>query len=115
MLIGAMMFIVVGKVFLDNAAGVIGESDQSMHLTVGQLVMSDPDVRDIQVLTVLKEGDVFHVDVEVELDPMLTLAEVDDIKDRLEESIGKLRGVADVLISFDEDDAIRNWEYGDGR
>lgn len=39
-----------------------------MHLTVGQLVMSDPDVRDIQVLTVLKEGDVFHVDVEVELD-----------------------------------------------
>ncbi|EAG2561848.1 cation diffusion facilitator family transporter, partial [Listeria monocytogenes] len=25
------------------------------------------------------------------------------------------RGVADVLISFDEDDAIRNWEYGDGR
>ncbi|EPV9164309.1 hypothetical protein ACWAVD_002951, partial [Listeria monocytogenes] len=20
-----------------------------------------------------------------------------------------------VLISFDEDDAIRNWEYGDGR
>ncbi|EOD7088056.1 hypothetical protein ACJ5JY_003013, partial [Listeria monocytogenes] len=24
-------------------------------------------------------------------------------------------GVADVLISFDEDDAIRNWEYGDGR
>ncbi|EOV6006007.1 hypothetical protein ACN95Y_003290, partial [Listeria monocytogenes] len=21
----------------------------------------------------------------------------------------------DVLISFDEDDAIRNWEYGDGR
>ncbi|EAG3019461.1 TPA_asm: cation diffusion facilitator family transporter, partial [Listeria monocytogenes] len=86
-----------------------------MHLTVGQLVMSDPDVRDIQVLTVLKEGDVFHVDVEVELDPMLTLAEVDDIKDRLEESIGKLRGVADVLISFDEDDAIRNWEYGDGR
>ncbi|HCJ4464861.1 TPA: cation diffusion facilitator family transporter, partial [Listeria innocua] len=87
----------------------------SMHLTVGQLVMSDPDVRDIQVLTVLKEGDVFHVDVEVELDPMLTLAEVDDIKDRLEENIGKLRGVADVLISFDEDDAIRNWEYGDGR
>ncbi|EQC0956524.1 cation transporter dimerization domain-containing protein, partial [Listeria monocytogenes] len=71
--------------------------------------------RDIQVLTVLKEGDVFHVDVEVELDPMLTLAEVDDIKDRLEENIGKLRGVADVLISFDEDDAIRNWEYGDGR
>ncbi|EAC3110614.1 cation transporter [Listeria monocytogenes] len=115
MLIGVMMFIVVGKVFLDNAAGVIGESDQSMHLTVGQLVMSDPDVRDIQVLTVLKEGDVFHVDVEVELDPMLTLAEVDDIKDRLEENIGKLRGVADVLISFDEDDAIRNWEYGDGR
>ncbi|EKQ4903753.1 cation diffusion facilitator family transporter, partial [Listeria innocua] len=46
---------------------------------------------------------------------MLTLAEVDDIKDRLEENIGKLRGVADVLISFDEDDAIRNWEYGDGR
>ncbi|EUJ44568.1 cation diffusion facilitator family transporter [Listeria riparia] len=114
-LIGIMMFIVVGKVFLDNAAGAIGESDEGMQVQIGQLVMSDSDVQDIQVIKVLKEGDFYHVDVEVELNPALTLAEVDDIKDRLEERILQVPHVVDVLVSFDEDDAIRNWEYGDGR
>lgn len=52
--------------------------------------------------------------MEVELDFMFIFVEVDDIKDCLEESIGKLCGVVDVFILFDEDDVICNWEYGDG-
>jgi cation diffusion facilitator family transporter len=114
-LIGLMMFIVVGEVFLDNAAGAIGESDEGMHLQVGQLIMSDPDVKDIQVLTVLKEGDSFHVDAEVELDSSLTLAEIDQIRERIEDSVMTFPHVSDVLITFDEVDSVTDWEYGDGR
>ncbi|WP_163654740.1 cation diffusion facilitator family transporter [Listeria sp. PSOL-1] len=114
-LIGIMMFIVVGEVFLDNAAGVIGKSDEGMHLEVGQRIMSDPEVRDIKALTVIKEGDTFHVNAEIELDSSLTLAEIDDIRSRIEEAVFQIKSVTDVLITFDEDDAILDWEHGDGR
>ncbi|MBC1521774.1 cation diffusion facilitator family transporter [Listeria aquatica] len=114
-LIGLLMFIVVGEVFLDNAGGAIGKSDEGMNLQVGQRIMSDPDVRDIQVLTVIKEGDTFHVDAEVELDTTLTLAEIDDIRDRIEDDVLKIKGVSDVVITFDEVDNTLDWQYGDGR
>lgn len=114
-IIGILMFLVVGRVFLDNAAGVIGESDESMYLKIGELTMNDPDIRDIEKLTVIKEGDHFHVAIEIELDPTLTLAEADDIKDRLEVTILKERGIQDVSVALSEDDNIVDWEYGDGR
>ncbi|WP_129688219.1 cation diffusion facilitator family transporter [Gottfriedia acidiceleris] len=108
-IIGILMFLVVGKVFLDNAAGVIGESDEEMEDKIGEIVMEDPDVKDIQALTVVKEGEDLHVELEIELDPNLTVAQADDIKDRLEEKIMKEKGVTDVIIELDEDDGIQNW------
>lgn len=108
-IIGIMMFTVVGKVFLDNAAGVIGEAEEEMENKIGEMVMSDPDVKDIQTLTVLKEGEDLHVELEIELDPSLTVAEADDIKDRLEEKIMNQKGVTDVIIELDEDDGIQKW------
>ncbi len=114
-LIGLMMFIVVGEVFLDNAGGAIGKSDEGMHLQVGQRIMTDPDVRDIQILTVIKEGDTFHVDAEVELDSALTLAEIDDIRNRIEDDLLQIDNISDVMITFDEEDSVMDWEYGDGR
>lgn len=83
-LIGLMMFFVVGKVFLDNAAGAIGEADEKMEDKIGSLVMRDPDVKDIQGINVIKEGEDFHVEIEIEIEPTLTVAVADDIKDRLE-------------------------------
>lgn len=41
------MFFVVGKVFLDNVVGVIGEVDEKMEDKIGFLVMRDFDVKDI--------------------------------------------------------------------
>lgn len=108
-LIGILMFIVVGKVFLDNAAGALGESDEEMEEKIGALVMNDPAVKDIQDVTVLKEGEELHVELEIEVDPKLTVAEADDIKDRLEQRILAEKGVTDVLIQFDEDDGVPNW------
>jgi len=109
-LIGVMMFIVVGKVFLDNAAGAIGEADEEMEDKIGKIVMNDPSVKDIQDVTVIKEGEDLHVELEIEVDPTLTVAEADDIKDRLEQRIMEEKGVVDVLIEFDEDDGVTNWK-----
>lgn len=110
MLIGAMMFFVVGKVFLDNAAGVIGQADEEMEDKIGALVMADPDVLDIQGITVIKEGEDLHVELEIEVDPKLTVAAADDIKDRLEEKILAEKGVVDVTIEFDEEDGVMTWQ-----
>jgi divalent metal cation (Fe/Co/Zn/Cd) transporter len=105
-----MMFVVVGKVFLDNAAGVLGESHEEMEEKIGELVIDDPDVKDIQELRVFKEGEVLHVELEIEVDPKLTIAAADDIRDRLEEKILEQRGVTDVIIEFDKDDGVQEWE-----
>jgi cation diffusion facilitator family transporter len=109
-LIGLMMFFVVGRVFLDNAAGVLGRADEEMEEKIGQLVMSDPDVKDIQDLAVVKEGEDLHVELEIEIDPNLTIAAADDIKDRLQEKIMAEKGVVDVTIEFDEEDDVITWK-----
>ncbi|RFU62289.1 hypothetical protein D0463_13550 [Bacillus sp. V59.32b] len=61
------------------------------------------------MVTVTKEGEDFHVELEVEIDPNLTIAEADDIKDRLEERIMAEKGVTEVTIEFDEDDGVTQW------
>ncbi|MEH7075824.1 cation diffusion facilitator family transporter [Neobacillus drentensis] len=109
-LIGALMFFVVGRVFLDNAAGVLGQADEEMENKIGMLVMEDPDVKDIQDITVIKEGEDLHVELEIEVDPSLTVAAADDIKDRLEEKIMAEKGVVDVTIEFDEEDDVKSWQ-----
>jgi cation diffusion facilitator family transporter len=109
-LIGVLMFFVVGRVFLDNAAGVIGQADEEMENKIGTMVMADPDVKDIQGLFVIKEGEDLHVELEIEVDPSITVAEADDIKDRLEEKILAEKGVVDVTIEIDEEDDVPSWK-----
>jgi cation diffusion facilitator family transporter len=109
-LIGVLMFIVVGKVFLDNAAGVLGQADEEMESKIGTLVMADMDVKDIQDITVIKEGEDLHVELKIEVDPSLTVAEADDIRDRLEEKILAERSVVDVTIEIDEEDEVLTWK-----
>ncbi|MGG1595187.1 cation diffusion facilitator family transporter [Terribacillus saccharophilus] len=109
-IIGAMMFLVVGRVFLDNAAGVIGEADEEMADKIGNILFEDRDVRDVQEMTVVKEGESFHVEATLEIDPTITVADADDIRDRLEAQILEHRGVTDVTIEFDEDDKTQVWK-----
>ena len=108
-LIGLMMFYVVGKVFLENAKGAIGETDEEMLTHIAHLVAEDPDVKDIQRVEVVKEGEFLHVEVVAEVDPSHTVAYVDDVRDRLLDLILRQKGVRDVLISFDEDDGVSTW------
>lgn len=108
-LIGLMMFYVVGKIFLENARGAIGETDEEMLNHIAYIVAQDADVKDIQRVEVVKEGEFLHVEVVVEVDPTQTVAYVDNVRDRLMHIILKQKGVQDVMISFDEDDGVRTW------
>lgn len=47
--------------------------------------------------------------MEIEIDPKLTVAAADDIKDRIHEKIMSEKGVVDVTIEIDEADDIMTW------
>lgn len=108
-LIGLMMFYVVSKVFLDNARGAIGETDAQMLNHIANLVAQDDDVKDIQRIEVIKEGEFLHVEAVLEVDSAHTVAYIDDIRDRLLQVILNQKNVQEVVISFDEDDGITTW------
>lgn len=109
-IIGIMLILVVGRVFLDNAAGALGVADVKMQARIGAKVLQHPQVADIQDLDVIKEGDHFHVELKLEVDPGMTIAEADDLRDYIEKRImDGVQGVTDVIIEFDEDDQIPTW------
>ncbi|WP_413363212.1 cation diffusion facilitator family transporter [Lysinibacillus sp. 3P01SB] len=110
MIIGLMMFYVVGRVFLDNARGAIGETDEEMMIHIGQLVMEDPHVKDIARIEVIKEGEFLHVELVAETNPELSLAYLDDVRDELTKLIMAQKGVTKVTIAFDEDDQVTLWK-----
>ena len=112
MIIGFMMFYVVGRVFLDNARGVIGETDEEMMVHIGNLVLEDPHVKDIARIEVIKEGEFLHVELVAETDPNLSLAYLDDVRDHLTEIILSQKGVTKVTLAFDEEDGVEQWKYG---
>ncbi|MGI2328679.1 cation diffusion facilitator family transporter [Planococcus sp. YIM B11945] len=110
-IIGVMLILVVGRVFLDNAAGALGVADVKMQSRIGAKVLMHPKVKDIQDLDVIKEGDSFHIELKLEVDPKMTIAEADDVRDYIEKRIKEgVEGVTDVIIEFDEDDKINTWE-----
>jgi cation diffusion facilitator family transporter len=114
-MIGLMMFYVVGRVFLENARGAIGETDEQMLNHIAHLVSDHEHVKDIQKLAVVKEGEYLHVELIAEVDASISFAEADDIRDHLVELILAQNGVIDVTISFDEDDGIRHWKHVSNR
>ena len=109
-LIGLMMFYVVGKVFLDNAKGALGEADDELEETIAQYIFTNSEIKDIQTLFAIKEGEDFHIEMKLEIDPSLTVAQANEIKDRIENRILEIKGVTDVIIEFDEDDGIQTWD-----
>lgn len=111
MIIGAMMFIVVGTVFLENARGAIGETDEEMLNHIAYLVSDNEHVKDIRRLEVIKEGEALHVELMSEIDPSVTVAFADDVRDDLMKLILAQKGVSRATIYFDEDDGVTNWSH----
>ncbi len=109
-MIGLMMFYVVGKVFLDNAKGVLGEADDALEEEIGNFIMTYPEIKDIQTMYAVKEGEDFHIEMKLEINPVLTVREATRIKDEIEAKIyDAFKGVTDVIIEFVVDDGVMNW------
>ncbi|CDZ99364.1 Zinc transporter ZitB [Jeotgalicoccus saudimassiliensis] len=108
-MIGLMMFYIVYKVFMENAAGVLGESDPQMEQRISQIVFNHNDIKDIQRLIVMKEGDDLHVEVVAEIAPDLTVEYTNKLRDDIEEVIMKQSHIADVNLEFEVDDGRRSW------
>ncbi|MYL50054.1 cation diffusion facilitator family transporter [Halobacillus litoralis] len=109
-IIGVMLFYVVGRIFLDNAAGVLGVADEEMEKKIGEFVFEHPEVRDIQKLLVMKEGEELHVELKLEFDPEMSIETIDHVLDGIEKKILNQRGVTEVIIESDEDDQQLSWD-----
>lgn len=109
-LIGLMMFYVVGRVFLDNAKGALGEADDDFEAEIAKYIYTNSEIRDIKTLYAMKEGEDYHIEMKLEIEPSLTVAQAIDIKERIEGKINKMKGVTDVIIEFEEDDGIQAWK-----
>lgn len=105
-LIGCMMFFVVAKVFMDNAAGVIGESDDNMEADILAIFQKEAHIKGVKEVVVVKEGEHFHVEADVFVDANLTVALADDIRDGLSKQIHLLPGVTDIRIEMEPEDEM---------
>lgn len=109
-IIGVALVFVVGRIFLDNAAGALGVADVKMQARMGAKVLQHPQINDIQDLDIIKEGDSLHVELRIEVDPKMTIEEADGIRDYIEKRIKEgIENVTDVIIEFDEDDGVATW------
>ncbi|KEO84162.1 cation diffusion facilitator family transporter [Tumebacillus flagellatus] len=109
-LIGLMMLFVAFRVGYDNMVGLIGvAAPREVEERVAQILFSDPDVTDINLLRIVQEGRTYHVDAYVELRPGLSLADADDIKYRVRDLVLADPDVSDVTMGILEDNGVRNW------
>lgn len=110
-IIGLMLVVVVGRIFLDNSAGVLGVADLDMEQRMGDEIMKHPKINDIHTIDVIREGDDLHVELKVEVEPDMTIKEADEIREYIKGEINKrVPSVTDVIIEFDQDDDITHWK-----
>lgn len=107
--IGVLMFYVVGKVFLDNAKGALSEADDEMEAAIAKHIFAHPEVKDIRALYAMKEGEEYHIEMKLEIDTSISLAEAIAIKQKIETTVHAMKGVSDVIVEFEEDDGIASW------
>lgn len=111
-IIGVMMFYVVARVFLDNAKGVLGEADDELEERIAKYILSNPEIKDIRTLYAMKEVEDYHIEMKLEIQPSLTVREATQIKNRIEEKIQEIKGVTVVIIEFEEDDGVDQFDKG---
>ena len=87
----------------------MGEADDDLEEIIAQYIFTNPEIKDIQTLFAIKEGEDYHIEMKLEINPSLTVLEANKIKDRIEGRVHEIKGVTDVIIEFDEDDGIQTW------
>ncbi|GLX66056.1 cation diffusion facilitator transporter [Paenibacillus glycanilyticus] len=110
LLIGLLMIGVAFKVGYDNMVGLIGVSaPRDVEEKIAKIIFENTYVTDIYQMRVLQEGRYYHVEGLIELRPGLTLADADDIKFKIRDTLLKESEIADVTIGIIEDNGVRNW------
>lgn len=110
-LIGLLMFFVAFRVGYDNMVGLIGvAAPADVETKVAAIILKDPAVVDINKLRIIQEGRVFHIDGIIELVKGLKLADADDIKFRVMDTLLRDQDIADVTLGIIEDDDIARWK-----
>ncbi|TCM93083.1 cation diffusion facilitator family transporter [Paenibacillus sp. BK033] len=110
-LIGLLMAAVAFRVGYDNMVGLIGvAAPREVEDKVAKLIFSHGEVTDIYSMRILQEGRYYHVEGLVELKPGMTLAEADDIKFKVRDTLLLDPAIADVTIGIIEDNGVRNWQ-----
>lgn len=113
-IIGIMMFIIVGIIFVENAQGVLGIADHESEIHASRIILDEKAVSDIKRLAVIKEGEALHIEALLELNKNFTLIELSDIRKRIILKLLDLSHVEDVNIEFIEDDGQQDWRGDTG-
>ncbi len=109
-IIGFLMGGVAFRVGYDNMVGLIGVSaPKEVEDKVSQIILSDPDVTDINKMRILQEGRFYHVESYIELRPGLTLAKAAIIKSRIRDLLVAYEDVTDVTLGIIEDNGVKDW------
>ncbi|WP_214269863.1 cation diffusion facilitator family transporter [Mammaliicoccus lentus] len=113
-IIGIMMFIIVGIIFVENAQGVLGIADHESEIHASRIILDEKAVSDIKRLAVIKEGEALHIEALLELNKNFMLKELSDIRKRIILKLLDLSHVEDVNIEFIEDDGQQDWRVDTG-
>ncbi|MHB1653476.1 MAG: cation diffusion facilitator family transporter [Desulfitobacteriaceae bacterium] len=109
-IIGFMMLGAAFKVGYDNMVGLIGvAAPREVEDKVSQIILSDPDVTDINKMRITQEGRFYHAESYIELRQGLTLAEAAQIKYRIRDNLLADGNISDVTLGIMEDNGIRDW------
>lgn len=109
-IIGLLMGAVAYRVGYDNMVGLIGVSaPKEVEDKVSSMILSDPDVTDINKMRILQEGRFYHVECYIELCSGLTLAKAGNIKARIRDQLLTYGDITDVTLGIIEDTGIQDW------
>ncbi len=108
--IGLLMLGVAFKVGYENMVGLIGvAAPREIEERVANIILSDPEITDINKMRIMQEGRFYHTEVYVELRPGLSLAEADKIKARVKEKLMADGDITDVTLGGLADNGVRDW------
>ncbi|QTN12106.1 cation diffusion facilitator family transporter [Mammaliicoccus vitulinus] len=113
-IIGIMMFVIVGIIFIENAQGVLGIADHESEIHASRVILDDKSIADIKRLAVIKEGEALHIESLLEVNQNFTLKELSEIRKRIILKLLDLSHVEDVNIEFIEDDGQTDWSGDSG-
>jgi cation diffusion facilitator family transporter len=110
LLIGILLVFVAFKLGFENTQGLIGvAAPKVIEDRVADTILSDKDVVDIKELRILQEGRRYHVESYIELREGFTLADADDIKFRVRDTLLLDPDIGDVTMGILETDHVKTW------